>query len=99
MNNKIWKGEIKIKVMNYTEVTFIGRRPQVIEDDRHRNALIKLGTFTAVGDKMVKYVGRVRYKDVDGKNIEIDQDGKIDIDKDNLNVSSETLSAIEKEFE
>ena len=98
MKNKTWKGQLSWSIGHYPKAIFIGRKPTIISDEKHKKALMALGIFEDTGNGL-KYKGEAFYVDEDKQKVHIDMDGKLAKDKGELKMTAERIAQIEQEFE
>ena len=79
-----WKAVNTYEISGFkNKARFIGRLPEIVEDEKFRDALIRMtGVFEAAGQNALRFVGTAEWIDRDGAKLYVDVNGFVEIDWD-----------------
>ena len=94
---KRWVGWQSFQYMNLSPVSFYGRKPTTILDERVRKNLMSMGVFEELPGNQLRYIGRASLENADGTRCVVDADGCLEFDKELL--SPKVAASIDSEME
>lgn len=93
---KRWNAWCRFVVLGFGPVEFYGRKPFLVLDPKHREALMEqTGVFEELPGDRLRYIGNAEFSHADGTKSNVSPEG--DIELDDAIMPASQLAAITKE--